>query len=165
MFSGKAFTRRNFIQTAGIASVASLAHPLNANATEKEDKPLPPAIAALTSMRDQAKPITKQERQQRLDKAKKLMAENKLDAVMMAGGTSLVYFSNIRWWLSERFFAMVLPLKGEPFYVCPAFEEERAREQISSGPLGDNADVRTWQEDDDPYARVVQGLKDRGIAG
>ena len=165
MLFGKMFTRRNFLQTAGIAGVASLASPLEARADDAADKPLPPAIAALTSMRDQAKPISKQERQQRIDKAKRLMAENKLDAVMIAGGTSLVYFSNIKWWLSERFFAMVLPVKGEPFYVCPAFEEERAREQISSGPLGDHADVRTWQEDDDPYARVVQGLKDRGIAG
>ena len=47
--------------------------------------------------------------------------------------------------------------------MCPAFEEERAREQIAAGPLGANADVRTWQEDEDPYALVAAGLKDRGI--
>ena len=54
----------------------------------------------------------------------------------MMGGTSLVYFSNIRWWNSERLFLMILPAKGAPFYVCPAFEEDRAREQIAAGPLG-----------------------------
>jgi Xaa-Pro dipeptidase len=80
------------------------------------------------------------------------------------GGSSLIYFSNIRWWNSERLFLMILPAKGEPFYVCPAFEEDRAREQISAGPLGAKADVRTWQEDEDPYALVASGLKDRGIA-
>ncbi len=58
---------------------------------------------------------------------------------------------------------MVLPAKGEPFFVCPAFEEGRAREQIAAGPIGVRADVRTWQEDEDPYALVAGGLRDRGI--
>ena len=59
---------------------------------------------------------------------------------------------------------MVLPVKGDAFYVSPAFEEERAREQIATGPLGHSADVRTWEEHEDPYARVAQGLRDRGLA-
>src|SRR6185295_20332077 len=50
-------------------------------------------------------------------------------------------------------------------YVCPAFEEDRAREQIAKGPMPDSADVRTWEEDDNPYHRVAQGLKDRGLTG
>jgi Xaa-Pro dipeptidase len=58
---------------------------------------------------------------------------------------------------------MVLPAKSEPFFVCPAFEEDRAREQLSSGPFGDKADVRTWQEDENPYALVAQGFSDRGL--
>jgi Xaa-Pro dipeptidase len=83
---------------------------------------------------------------------------------MLTGGTSLDYFSGMRWGLSERLFAMVLPVSGDAFYVSPAFEEERAREQIAQGPLGDSADVRTWEEHDSPYERVAQGLRDRGIA-
>src|SRR5687767_15176860 len=83
---------------------------------------------------------------------------------MLTGGTSLVYFSGMQWGLSERLLAMVLPLKGEAFYVCPAFEEERAREQIAKGPLGHSADVRTWEEHESPYERVAQGLRDRGMA-
>src|ERR1035438_7571692 len=59
---------------------------------------------------------------------------------------------------------MVLPAKGEAFYVAPAFEEGRAREQIALAPAGSNADIRIWQEDESPYARVAQGLADRGIA-
>jgi Xaa-Pro dipeptidase len=129
----------------------------------EEQKQLPSSIAALKSMTAQAKPITVEERRRRIERARQLMAENKLDAVLLCGGTSLVYFSNIRWWLSERFFGMVLPAKGEPFYVCPAFEEDRAREQIARGPLGNSADVRIWQEDENPYERLAQGLKDRGI--
>lgn len=124
----------------------------------------PPSIAALTSMKDMAKPITAEERRARIEKARRLMADQKIDAVVLMGGTSLVYFSKIRWGLSERMFAMVLPVKGEPFYVCPAFEEDRAREQIALGPLAKSADVRTWEEHESPYLRVAQGLKDRGIA-
>ncbi len=92
------------------------------------------------------------------------MAEQKLDAMLLTGGTSLVYFSNIRWGISERLFAMVVPVKGEPFYVCPAFEEDRAREQIARGPLAASPDVRTWEEDASPYALLAGGLRDRGIA-
>ena len=125
----------------------------------------PPSIAALQSMRALAKPITREERLARIEKARRLMTEHRLDAIAMMGGTSLVYFANIRWWNSERLFLMVLPAKGAPFFVCPAFEEDRAREQIAAGPLGTNAEIRTWQEDEDPYALVAAGLKDRGMAG
>jgi Xaa-Pro dipeptidase len=127
------------------------------------DSQNPPSIATLRSMKEMAKPITAEERRARIERARELIKANHLDAIVLGGGTSLVYFSGIRWWLSERFFAMVLPAKGEPFYVSPAFEEGRAREQISRGPLGDSADVRIWQEDESPYERLAQGLKDRGI--
>jgi Xaa-Pro dipeptidase len=125
---------------------------------------LPPAISALTSMRGAAKPITSEERRARIEKARQLMAREKIDALVLTGGTSLVYFTNIRWGGGERLFACVVPVKGEPFFVCPAFEEDRAREQIALGPFGGgHADVRTWNEDESPYALVAQGLKDRGI--
>lgn len=137
---------------------------LRASTTFGEQPALPSAIASLPSMRNQARPITAAERGGRLAKARRLMAEQKLDAMLLTGGTSLVYFSNIRWGISERLFAMVVPAKGEPFYVCPAFEEDRAREQIARGPLAASPDVRTWEEDASPYALLAGGLRDRGIA-
>ena len=79
-------------------------------------------------------------------------------------GTSLRYFTGIRWWGGERTFALILPAKGAAFYVCPAFEEGRAREQISNSPDGAQVDVRIWREDENPYQRIAQGLKERGIA-
>jgi Xaa-Pro dipeptidase len=75
---------------------------------------------ALTSMRDRAKPITVDERRGRIERAKKLMAEQKLDAIVLAGGTSLVYFTGMRWGGSERLFAVVIPRVGNPYVVCPA---------------------------------------------
>jgi Xaa-Pro dipeptidase len=167
--------RRSFVKTGSLLAAGSLAGACASDprAAAEADaaaqpgasaRPLPPSIAALASRRAEAQPITAEERRGRIEKARRLMAERKIDALLLTGGTSLVYFSGIRWGLSERLFAMVLPVKGEAFYVSPAFEEERAREQIATGPLGGSADVRTWEEHEDPYERVAQGLRDRGLA-
>jgi Xaa-Pro dipeptidase len=156
--------RRAFLSVA--AGLPSLAAQARARARPAQaDIPLPPSIAALTSMRDQARPITSEERRTRIEQARRLMAQHKIDAVILSGGTSLVYFTNIRWGGGERLFACAIPVKGEPFFVCPSFEEERAREQIALGPFGGGrADVRTWNEDESPYALVANGLKERGAA-
>ena len=156
-------TRRDFTKLAGLGAATALV-PSISTAQEQNAPSLPAPIAQLKSRKAEAKPIAIEERQQRQERARQLMRENNLDAILMIGGTSLVYFTNIRWWNSERLFAAVLPAKGNPFYVCPAFEEDRAREQIANGHEGNNADVRTWQEDEDPYRLVAAGLKDRGIS-
>ena len=159
------FTRRNFLQTAGLATTGLLTPSRSAFATPSEAQPknFPPPIARLKSRRSEATPITKAERTQRWERAQHLMADGKLDAIMLIGGTSLVYFTNIRWWLSERLFAWILPAKGNAFYVCPSFEEDRAREQIAGSPGGNNPEIRLWEEDESPYQRIADGLKDRGI--
>ncbi len=125
---------------------------------------LPPSIAALQSRAAEARSITADERRQRLERARQLMHQNKLDGIFLVGGTSLVYFTGIHWENSERLFAMVLPQKGHPFFVCPAFEEGRAREQIARGPFDREVDILAWQEDENPYERVDQGLRALGIA-
>lgn len=156
-------TRRDFTKLAGLGAGAACIS-LPSDAQENKTANLPPSIAKLQSRRSEAKPITLDERQQRMERARQLMRDNNLDAIVLAGGTSLSYFTAIRWGNSERLFAAILPAKGDPFYVCPAFEDGRAREQIANGPGGSNPDVRTWQEDVDPYHVLAGGLKDRGIA-
>jgi Xaa-Pro dipeptidase len=144
------FTRREFLAGSSALLAASQ---------------LPAPIASLTSMRSQAQPISGDERRARVEKARRLMADHAIDAIALTQGTSLVYFTNIHWGGGERLFACVVPVKGEPFFVCPAFEEDRAREQIALGPFaGGKADVRTWNEDESPYALVAAGLRDRGVA-
>jgi Xaa-Pro aminopeptidase len=158
------FTRRRFFRSSAAAVVAVNAPRLFAQ-SQPDTTTLPPSIAGLTSMRGQARPITSDERRARLEKARRLMRQHRMDALMLTQGTSLVYFTNIRWGGGERLFACVIPVTGEPFFVCPAFEEDRAREQIALGPYGGpKADVRTWNEDESPYALVAAGLHDRGIA-
>jgi Xaa-Pro dipeptidase len=136
-----------------------------AAAAEKDDASLPPSLAQLKSRKGEASPITREERHERQQRARQLMTENALDAILLMEGTSLRYFTGVRWWGGERTFALVLPAKGAAFYVCPAFEEGRAREQLSNAPDGERADVRVWQEDESPYQRIAQGLQERGIAG
>jgi Xaa-Pro dipeptidase len=92
------------------------------------------------------------------------MRQSKLDAIAMIGGSSLEYFSNVRWGNSERLFIMVLPARGEAFFVAPAFEKDRALEQIARGPAGQYPHVFTWEEDESPYQVVAFGMKERGVA-
>jgi Xaa-Pro dipeptidase len=121
-------------------------------------------ISQLKSRRSEASPITVEERRARIARAQELMREHKIDAICLTGGTTLDYFGAIRWGNSERLFSMVVAAKGDPFFVSPAFEEDRAREQIALGPGGKDPRVLIWQEDESPYARVAAGLKERGIA-
>jgi Xaa-Pro dipeptidase len=126
---------------------------------------MPPAIAALPSMAGRARAFTNQEREVRIEKARKLMAAEKLDAIVLSGGASPLYFANVQFGGGERLWALVIPVRANPFIVCPAFEEARAHELLASTPFAKSADIRTWEEDESPYARLIQGLKDRGVSG
>ena len=158
-------SRRKFLTaTSIVAGATTIPASLAIAQPAADDFSLPPSIARLQSRRSEATPITKEERSERQERARKLMAENSLDAIVLMEGTSLRYFTGIRWWGGERMFALVLPSKGSAFYICPSFEEGRAREQLANAHEGDHAEVRTWQEDGNPYALLNQGLQDRGIA-
>jgi Xaa-Pro dipeptidase len=145
-------TRRGFLHSSLVAAAA----PALAQT---------PAIAALKSRRAEARPIPNEERRTRVERAQRLMRENRLDAIALAGGSSLFYFSGVRWGVSERLFLMVLPARGEPFFVSPAFEKGRAQEQIAESPfLGNPTHIFTWQEDESPYSAVAMALKEHGLA-
>lgn len=160
-------SRRRFLEVGGLAAGgAAASRSLTAAAQAKKggDSSLPPSLSRLKSRKNEAVPITPEERRERQQRASELMIENAFDAIVLLEGTSLKYFTGIRWWGGERLFALVLPAKGAAFYVCPAFEEGRAREQIANGAAVEQPDLRAWQEDENPYQRVAQGLKDRGLA-
>jgi Xaa-Pro aminopeptidase len=154
------FSRRRFLQVGTTAAAVAV---VPATSSAECNSSLPPSIAGLNSMKVQAVPISTEERKARVERASQLMAQNKLQAIVITSGSSLPYYSAVHWWTSERLFAMVLPATGKAFFVCPAFEEGRAREQLALGPFGADADVRIWEENEDPYQRVAQGLRDRGL--
>lgn len=121
---------------------------------------LPEPIRRLKPMTAGIVPITDDERRARIEKARVLMRKNNLSAIFLEGGSSLFYFTGTRWGGSERTFGVVIPARGEMAWVVPAFEEARAREVIRFGQ-----DIRTWEEDESPYARIAQIFKDRGVSG
>jgi Xaa-Pro dipeptidase len=155
-------SRRGFVQAAATAATATLAVPAAAQRGrqgEANGAALPESIRTLSALPGKAVPISDDERHARIDKARRLMAEQGMGAIVLETGTSMSYFVNTRWGLSERPFLLVIPQKGELAYVCPGFEEERAREITTF-----TKDVRVWQEDED-WAAVVMGvLKDRGVS-
>jgi Xaa-Pro dipeptidase len=106
----------------------------------------------------QAHEVSESTYRSRIAKVQEAMKEFGLGAVVLEPGPAMLYLTGVRWGRSERTFAVVLPEKGEPVYVLPGFEEMRARELIHVGD-----DIRSWQEDESPYQRIVQGLKDRGV--
>jgi len=115
--------------------------------------------ATIKTMRDRIRPISADELKARQEQARSYMKDNAIDAIFVEGGTTLEYFTGLKWWLSERLFAMVLPRSGEPFFVCPKFEEGRSREK-----LGD-VRIYTWEEHEKPIDRIRQGMKDRSLLG
>ncbi len=164
------FNRRRFLLSSAAAAAASPALTLAAQSPRAEKSSpenLPPPIAALTSRRAEAVPISLAEREQRLDRARALMHDNKIDAIVITTGTSLTYFTGLRWGQSERFFAWTLPAKGAPFIVCPVFEEGRVRERMEAKPAtlpsASTTRVYTWNEDEDPYKLLAKALKESGI--
>jgi Xaa-Pro dipeptidase len=103
-------------------------------------------------------PISAAERAARIEQARRLMRAQRIDAMFLESGSSLFYYTGVRWGLSERPFGVVIPARGDLAWISPAFEEARARELIM--PAGE---VRVWQEDEDPCALVAGILRDRGV--
>src|SRR6266516_3807774 len=155
--------RRNFLRaSAGLAGAAMIPSFAFAHTDELETfqqrQDVPDLIKNLRPMTKDVVPITDEERMARIAKAQRLMGEQKIDAIYIESGTTMYYFTGMRWGQSERMFALVIPQRGELAWVCPKFEEERARELIKIGN-----DIRTWEEHESPYLRVAQILSDRGI--
>jgi Xaa-Pro dipeptidase len=151
--------RRRFLQASAAVAGAGLAAAAPVARAGQAKEPPPGPFAHLKPMTGGLSRIDAADRQARVEKARRLMVENRIDAVVLDSGTSLVYFTGVSWWPSERTFVAILPARGEVAYVCPKFEEGRAREVITVG-----SDVRTWEEDESPFERIAQVLKDRGAA-
>lgn len=116
-------------------------------------------LAGLSDMTVGARPISPAERLARIAKAQALMKAAGLGAVVVEPGASLVYFTGVRWSRSERFTGLVIPVEGDSLVVTPFFEEPSVRESLAIP-----AEVRVWQEDEDPFALVAGFLKERRLA-
>lgn len=161
-------TRRRFVLSSAVAGPALALDAQRrgnepAAAPETGGQGLPVPILALTNRRKDIVPITVSERNSRLDRARELMTANKIDAIVITTGASLVYYTGARWGQSERLFAYVLPRAAAPFLVCPAFERDRAAELLQNFPERESTLAYFWQENEDPYATVRKGLAESGV--
>jgi len=146
-----------------LGSLAGALAPRLARAQSPSPSPsdeVPAAIDALRPFTDGAVPITPDEHRARIVRAQALMRGEDLDAIVLASGSGLEYFTGAEWGLSERFFGAVITREGDPAWVTPAFEKARALEQIQVG-----TDVRAWEEHESPSALVASILRDRHAAG
>jgi Xaa-Pro dipeptidase len=141
-------TRRGLIAASAAAAAATYAAPALAQ---------PPT--GLTSMATNAKPISVAERSLRVAKAQDLLRRQGYGGLLVESGSTLEYFTGVRWRRSERTTAAIIPAEGEPIIVCPFFEAPSIRESLTLG------DIRTWNEADSPFAVLAGAFKDRGGAG
>lgn len=151
-------SRRTFLAGTALASAAALAGPDRTPARPEEK--LPEAFAALKPLGSRVKPLAPGDYQERLDRAQELMAakDPALDVMFVGPGSSLYYYTGIRWTLSERLLGMALPRKGQPILIVPGFEEGRLREKLHV-----KMEVRVWQEDESPTKILADALAARGL--
>ena len=139
--------RRTFLGGVVRSMSAVAASPLRAQSAAGRTIKLPP-------------PISSAERVQRLKKAQALMRQNGIGAVVIESGPSLDYFTGVQWWRSERLTGVVIPVQGDPIVVTPFFEKPSVEESLKVP-----AEVRVWQEDEEPLKLVADFLAERGVAG
>ena len=149
--------RKDFLRLGGLAAATSLVSGLTSCVTTNK-KDTPNASSSLKPMTADVVPISVAEREARIAKAQRLLSEQNIGALVLDAGTTMHYFTGLRWWPSERSMLVIIPAKGEVKYICPAFEEARLREQITIGK-----DVYTWQEDESPFRLAVKAIKDAGV--
>ena len=118
------------------------------------------AATALKPMTGDVKPIERAEYLVRIDRARELMGKHRIGALLIEPGASLVYFTGVQWWRSERLTAAILPREGDIAIVTPHFEEPSVRESLKVP-----AEVRVWNENEDPLATVAGVLRDRKVSG
>lgn len=104
-------------------------------------------------------PISTAERLQRLAKARTLMQRQGIGSIVVESGPSLDYFTGVQWWRSERLTAAVIPASGDPIIITPFFERPSVAESLSIP-----AEIRTWNEDEEPLKLVGDFLRERKVA-
>jgi Xaa-Pro dipeptidase len=122
--------RRIFLCTAAAAGFRTIAR--------AQPPSVPDSIRNLRPMTAGIQPITDEERRAPIEKARKLMHENKIGAVVMEGGSSAFYFTGSR----SDGAVLVLPLRGEVIRLT----------------------AQAWGTDEGKYKSIANALKDSGVA-
>ena len=111
--------------------------------------------AGLSSITTGVPPIAAQEHSARIAKVQSAMQQRRIAALLVEAGSTLEYFTGIRWWRSERTTAALIPAEGQVVVVTPFFEEPSIRETLKIA-----GDVRPWKEDESPFDLIAGALRD-----
>ena len=145
-------SRREFLSiSAAGAAIAGCAAPL-----AQASAPL----AGLSPLTGSVQPIDSAEHGARLAKVQGLMEQHRMGALLIESGSTLEYFTGVRWHRSERTTAALVPAQGRPVVVTPAFEEPSVRETLKV-----DADVRPWKEDESPFELLAGAWRDHAHGG
>ncbi|HJQ54323.1 MAG TPA: Xaa-Pro peptidase family protein [Gemmatimonadaceae bacterium] len=150
------FLQRTSVLTAALGlspSLRNIESPAPASPLPASRLPLPPSRLPLPPA-----PISEAEREQRRDSARRILRQLDFSAMLVEPGPNMTYFAGIEWGRSERLFAFLLPISGRPVVIAPAFEQQRAEDQV-----GGRFDIRVWQEDQNPEALIADTMRDLGI--
>ena len=120
-----------------------------------------PSVARGTATGDAAipAPISRAERLARLARVQELMRAQNVRMLVIEPGAAMIYFTGLRWWRSERPTLALVPAEGDVGVVTPYFERPSVAET-----LGVPATIRTWHENEDPFAVVASFARDWGAA-
>jgi len=140
-------SRRSILAGAGVTAGASLLPSFALAAQTERTIALPP-------------PISREERLARVARAQALMQRNGIGSVLIESGPSLDYFTGVQWWRSERLTGAVIPASGDPIIVTPFFEKPSVEESLKIP-----AEVRVWQEHEEPLKLVADFLRERRVVG
>ncbi|RPJ00797.1 MAG: hypothetical protein EHM31_07265, partial [Candidatus Aminicenantes bacterium] len=113
-------TRRSFIKTGTISLAALGLGPVTAAASGVPPSPGAPAAPTgsqeLQNLVAGTAPLAPEDFALRREKAARLLSVAGFDAIFIGGGTNLLYFTKVGWWLSERVFGVVLSRKKDPVW-------------------------------------------------
>lgn len=155
----KAFNRRDFLKASSVITLASSSATVLASNSDPSLGISASKLANLQSMTTGVKKITAAEREARRDKLRREMKKQRHAAVLIEPGSTLEYFTGVKWWISERITAAVIPADGNLMFITPAFEESRLRELLDMP-----ADILTWEEDEDPFQLIASWFRSQKIS-
>jgi len=151
-------SKRDFLKftAGGVVGVAGMA--LYRDGLKTPEPKANGTKSTLSDITEGMTPISVDERKARIAKLQKNMQADGIAALIVEPGSSMVYFSGVRWWRSERLTALIVPREGDIAFVTPFFEEPSVRESMTFGD-----DVRPWHEHESPFDLVAGLIRDRGI--
>jgi len=145
------FSRRTFLKLGGLTITAGGFVGGFLSSCRGRREPL------LRNLTKGVEPLVEKDFQDRREKARQLMAAHQIRGLFLTPGSDLKYFTGVEWGRSERAFGALLTIKGEPVWICPAFEEQRAKERIPEGQK-----ILAWKEHESPYSLIAYAMRDAG---